>query len=184
MRILRAAGYRSMPWRNGGGTTTEIAIGPEDAAAFRYRLSIADVASDGPFSRFEGYDRHIMILEGRGMVLDCGAHGRFELAPLAPVSFSGDWPAFGKLVSGPCRDFNVMIRRALGAASLDVVALEPGSPLAIPGGRAFLYVIAGELAGAVAGDTLDVPGPAILTATAPARLARVVITQSATVGCR
>ncbi|TIV75088.1 MAG: HutD family protein, partial [Mesorhizobium sp.] len=25
MRILRAADYRVMPWKNGGGTTTEIA---------------------------------------------------------------------------------------------------------------------------------------------------------------
>ena len=68
MRHLTPADYRRMPWRNGGGVTTEIAIAPDGAGLvgerFLYRVSIADVMSDGPFSRFEGYDRHIMLPAG------------------------------------------------------------------------------------------------------------------------
>src|SRR3954463_8036751 len=77
MRILRSTEYRRMPWRNGGGTTTEIAIAPLPSASgdrFAHRVSIADVATDGPFSRFDGYERLIMLVEGAGMILDCGAH--------------------------------------------------------------------------------------------------------------
>ncbi|MDP1908248.1 MAG: HutD family protein, partial [Hyphomicrobium sp.] len=43
MRILRAKDYRRMPWKNGGGETTEIAISPEGAAldSFDWRVSMA-----------------------------------------------------------------------------------------------------------------------------------------------
>src|SRR4051794_3397588 len=109
LRRLTSSDYRRMPWRNGGGTTTELAIGllPDhlgDPERFLYRVSIADVAADGPFSRFEGYDRHIMLVSGAGMTIDCGAHGRLDLtAPFEPRAFSGDWDVTGTLVGGPVR---------------------------------------------------------------------------------
>jgi hypothetical protein len=58
-----------MPWRNGGGTTSEIAVEPAPGGRFRHRLSIADVTASGPFSDFAGYDRHILLLAGRGFTL-------------------------------------------------------------------------------------------------------------------
>ena len=60
-------------------STTEIAIYPEGAglsgAGFIWRVSIAEVAVDGPFSRFPGYDRHIMTIAGNGMMLEAEGHG-------------------------------------------------------------------------------------------------------------
>src|SRR6187402_1017158 len=109
LRRLTAKDYRSMPWRNGGGTTTELVLGPEMAGRFLYRVSIADVTSDGAFSRFAGYDRHIVLIEGAGMTLDAQAHGRVELAPFEPHSFSGDWDVHGTLVAGAVRDFNLIV---------------------------------------------------------------------------
>jgi environmental stress-induced protein Ves len=153
-----------MPWRNGGGTTTELVIEPAGAGLagerFLYRVSIADVASSGPFSRFPGYDRHIMLLEGAGMTLDCGAHGRIELAaPFAPRSFSGDWDVTGALVAGAVRDFNVIVDRARASATLEVRSLEGAQAFAAaPGGVCIVHVIAGALAGAAAGDTLVAEG--------------------------
>ena len=120
MRIP-ASSYVRMPWKNGGGTTMEILKAPADGR-FAYRISVADVASDGPFSRFEGYDRHIMVLEGAGMTLDCGPHGKLSLTPFAPVFFSGDWDVTGALTNGPVRDFNVIVDRARWRASVDVTA--------------------------------------------------------------
>jgi len=59
MKILRSADHKRMPWKNGGGETVEIAISPQGAglADFDWRVSMATVASDGPFSVFPGIDR-------------------------------------------------------------------------------------------------------------------------------
>jgi environmental stress-induced protein Ves len=179
LRRLAPAVYRRMPWRNGGGTRTEIAIAPEGAAVtgarFLYRVSIADVASDGPFSRFEGYDRHIMLLEGAGMRLDCGAHGRIELAaPFEPHAFSGDWDVRGTLVAGPVRDLNVIVDRDRASATLEVRVVEAAEAVACgPGCVCIVHVIEGALAGAARGDTLVAGGPFELVPEATAGAARV-----------
>ncbi len=99
MRHLRPNDYKIMPWKNGGGTTTEIAIFPERAelGAFDWRVSIAEVSSEGPFSRFPGYDRTIMLLEGKGMILDAGSNGLIELRePFQPQRFPGEWSVIGR----------------------------------------------------------------------------------------
>ncbi len=149
-----------MPWRNGGGTTTELVVEKRpNEQRFLYRMSIADVASDGPFSRFEGYDRHIMLLEGAGMTLDCQAHGPIDLTvPLVPCSFSGDWDVTGSLVAGAVRDFNLIVDRARADSSLEVRALATMETLAVPPGAICIVHV---LEGADAGDTIvaDAPFP-------------------------
>ena len=54
MRILRASDHRVMLWKNGGGSTTEIAVFPPGAGigAFDWRVSMASVVGDGAFSAF------------------------------------------------------------------------------------------------------------------------------------
>ena len=68
MLILRAAGYRVMPWKNGGGTTTEVAVSPDHAGLedFDWRISMARVETSGPFSSFAGIDCTLSVLEGEG----------------------------------------------------------------------------------------------------------------------
>jgi environmental stress-induced protein Ves len=114
MRILRSSEYRRMPWKNGGGETTEIAVAPEGAAldAFDWRISMASVAADGPFSAFPGIDRTLTVLSGAGMRLELAATGVVELTPEGgPLAFSGDEPAHATLLGGPITDLNVMTRR-------------------------------------------------------------------------
>lgn len=165
MRRLTPGDYRQMPWRNGGGTTTEITIAPEErstaGARFLYRVSIANVATDGPFSRFDGYDRHIMLLSGAGMTLDCGEHGTIELGPIdEPHTFSGDWEVRGALRDGAVRDFNVIVDRAAASSSLQVRTLVAAEVVACaPGTVCILHVIEGELVGAGTGDTLVSDAP-------------------------
>lgn len=177
VRRLTPSDYRRMPWRNGGGTTTEILIAPEGALAsgerFFYRVSIADVASDGPFSRYDGYDRHIMLLAGAGMTLDCAAHGRIELrARFEPRSFSGDWAVDGALVLGAVRDFNLMVDRARATSTLDAELLEGPRRLGCePGNICIVHVIEGALAGAGEGDTLVADAPFELVPRGTARIA-------------
>jgi environmental stress-induced protein Ves len=158
MRRITAAEHRRMPWRNGGGTTSEIVVDPPSPAPgerFRYRVSIADVGRDGPFSPFEGYDRHIVLLVGAGMVLDCGERGLLPLRPLEPRAFSGDWSVAGRLVDGPVRDFNLIVDRAHATSSLEVrelVAAERVAPS--PGATCVVHVHSGVLEGADTADTL------------------------------
>lgn len=144
-RLRGPESYRTTPWRNGGGVTTELAIAPEGATvadAFDWRLSTALVASSGPFSRFEGCDRTLLLLEGEGMDLDHASKGRAALGHLfQPLAFSGDWDTTGTLRGGPCRDFNVITRRARWRQAVEVVL---GGPVAPPAtGLALIYVARG-----------------------------------------
>lgn len=116
VRLLDPEDAHSMPWKNGGGTTHELAVFPADAGLggkpFQWRISIAEVAGDGPFSTFPGYDRSIMLVEGRGMELSL-QNGRSELVarPYRPFRFSGDVATRCRLLDGPVRDFNVISAR-------------------------------------------------------------------------
>ena len=73
MRVFRSADHAFSPWKNGGGTTAEIAIGPPGATldAFDWRISMARVASDGPFSSFPGVDRTLSIIDGAAQRMGC-----------------------------------------------------------------------------------------------------------------
>lgn len=109
VRVYRAAGYPRMPWRNGGGTTQEVACRPEGgAAAFDWRLSIADVAQDGAFSAFTGYQRIITVLEGQGIQLTVDGREQTPLAPRQAYAFPGDAQVRCRLLGGPIRDFNLI----------------------------------------------------------------------------
>ncbi|MBZ9734772.1 HutD family protein [Mesorhizobium sp. CA18] len=114
MRILRAADYRVMPWKNGGGTTTEIAVSPRGAGLedFDWRVSMARVETSGPFSSFAGIDRTLSVLEGEGIILDIAdqAPARLTMAS-APLAFPGDVPTGAALIGGPITDLNIMTRR-------------------------------------------------------------------------
>jgi uncharacterized protein len=121
--IIRADSLIPKPWKNGGGVTREIAAGPHGASldAFAWRLSLADVASDGAFSSFAGVDRVLVLLDGAGMRL-AQADGRLHVldAPLAVARFAGETPIHATLIDGPTRDFNVMVRRDRARATVEV----------------------------------------------------------------
>lgn len=126
MRILRAADYRVMPWKNGGGTTTEIAVSPDGAGLddFDWRISMARVETSGPFSSFAGIDRTLSVLEGDGVVLDIAGQPPTRLTEAsAPLAFPGDVPTSAALIGGPITDLNVMTRRGRMAHKVERRAL-------------------------------------------------------------
>lgn len=132
MRILRAAEYKSMPWKNGGGVTTEIAVSPEGAGLddFDWRVSMARVDSAGPFSSFTGIDRTLCILEGEGIALAIAGRQTVALTPASePHSFPADVPVAADLIGGAVVDLNVMTRRSSARHSVERLVLS--SPITI-----------------------------------------------------
>jgi len=146
MRVLRNQDYRRMRWKNGGGWTTQLAAHPADADAFDWRISIADIESDGAFSTFAGCDRYIALLEGIGMQLEFDAMPAERLDQrLRFLKFSGDWQTRGRLISGPVRDFNVIVRRdAIAADVLFRPLVGPMVFLPESGTTWFVYLVGGQ----------------------------------------
>lgn len=114
MQVLRAADYPVIPWKNGGGETREIAVSPPEAGIedFDWRISMATVAEDGPFSVFEGIDRTLFILEGDGVELSFD-EGKVEIIDAkGHLSFPADAPVRAKLLGEAVVDLNIMSRRS------------------------------------------------------------------------
>jgi len=55
--MLTPADVTPVPWRNGAGTTRELASSAGPDGGFRWRISLADLARDAPFSSFPATDR-------------------------------------------------------------------------------------------------------------------------------
>jgi environmental stress-induced protein Ves len=166
---LRPADYRRMPWKNGGGMTTEIMAKPGPSGGFDWRLSIAEVAQSGPFSDFGGYDRTIMLIEGAGFALDFDqAPSKRIDRPYEPFSFAGEWKADCTLIDGPIRDFNLMAARDRIAAGLTV--MRPAKGILVPAGKTLvIHALRGTIAiqggNLATGDTLRIDA-----ATAPVEI--------------
>jgi hypothetical protein len=131
IRPLPLAAQRVMPWRNGGGTTREVAIEPAtpgSTAPFRWRISCANVASDGPFSLFPGIDRTLWLGRGCGVELTFpdGRTARLDRVGQR-LDFAGELAIAARLVAGPCEDANVFVDRATTAVDTAVIALPAGS---------------------------------------------------------
>lgn len=103
-----------MPWKNGGGASIEIAVAPSGASLddFDWRVSMATVGQDGPFSTFPNVDRTLAVLSGQGMIVTIAGREAAILRPgSAPIAFPGDVPTSAQLVGGDILDLNVMTRR-------------------------------------------------------------------------
>lgn len=155
MKLLRAQDYKTVPWKNGGGTTAEIAVFPPDATmeTFLWRLSMADVGSDGPFSAFPDIDRTLTLLEGDGMALEIEGRDPVILDPYAaPLAFPGDVPVMARLVGGPIRDLNVMSRRGRFTHGVERLEIDGGHKLEVRAEIAVLFCIEGRAQ--IGGETI------------------------------
>jgi environmental stress-induced protein Ves len=143
--LIPANEYRRERWKNGLGWTREIVRHPA-GVDWDWRLSIAEVDKDGPFSAFAGCDRELVLLSGEGMRL------RFEDGDCVTLSpphsrhrFAGERALSAELVAGPTHDFNAIWRRD----RCDVAVLH--RPLVGPmvffpesGVLWFVYLLAGQ----------------------------------------
>jgi environmental stress-induced protein Ves len=168
--LLRLADQRVVPWRNGSGVTREVAIDPDGATdAFRWRVSMAEVRSDGPFSRFPGVDRSLWLLAGKGMLLDAGGREVRLDQPLQRFDFAGETPVHARLLDGPVRDLNVMHDRAQIAAQAEIV--ESGTRMVPKGTTWLLLVLHGPMSVHACGEAFDLEsGDALRGAESPFEL--------------
>lgn len=168
-RIQRVRDYARMRWMNGAGWTSEIARWPE-GDAWDWRLSIAEVDEDAPFSALPGVERALVLLGGNGMRLRFDNGRCHEVAPPhGCLRFAGEGGVVGELVDGPTRDFNLMWRREacdaqlwhrplVGTMALFVDPAETWAVHLLAGHARFTHDAAlGELG---AGDTAILPGQA------------------------
>lgn len=179
LRLLPAAGFRRMPWKNGGGETVEIAVFPPDAGldGFDWRVSMATVAVDGPFSSFPGIDRTLTVLTGAGIALAIDGAEPVPLVPDSPpLAFPADVPVDARLLGGPIIDLNVMTRRGRFDHRVTRHRVAAATDIEIAGDLALLLSQEAGLQAAgsggtvalAAGDALMVEGGAALTLRGPA----------------
>ena len=152
--IRRAADHRVVPWANGLGITADVFLSPDGVDDWTWRLSIADVTSDVPFSSMPGIDRHIVVAAGRGMALTIDGAPEIAMDGTAPpLSFSGERETTCRLLDGPIKDLNLMVRRSRALGSLRTLRL---------GGSDALVVAPDDVAVVVLSGSLEVGGATLL----------------------
>lgn len=114
------------PWRNGGGSTRPLfawppaspggAAAPASAATDDWvlRLSLADIAADGPFSAFPGVTRWFTVVDGPGVALQAPGLAATLTPESASLVFDGALAPMARLLGGPTRDLNLMLRGVPG----------------------------------------------------------------------
>lgn len=158
--------YKVMPWKNGRGTTAQIAMDSEQSVFpenFLWRVSSAQVTSNDPFSIFDGCRRALVVVQGQGLLLN-----DVELKPLVPYFFSGNEQIDCRLIEGPVVDLGVIFNTQKVKVGMEVLK---GSEIKLQcsEGIQFLYLVEGDAkfsAGVLQqGDTLKLAAPESITLT-------------------
>jgi hypothetical protein len=143
--VIAANEYRRERWKNGRGWTREIVRAPADGP-WNWRLSIAEIEQDAPFSEFPGIDRELVLLQGNGLRLRF-ADGEIHTLhpPHQRLRFAGERAVSGELVDGLTHDFNLMWRRdAIDAELLYRPLVGPMLFFADPDTTWAVHLIAGQ----------------------------------------
>jgi predicted deacylase/environmental stress-induced protein Ves len=85
-----------MPWKNGLGTSAEIAVVPPNCdfttTPFIWRVSVAEIGSSTTFSVFHAYNRVCVRLDGEELKLKHNFSSQIVTVPVfQPYSFKGEW---------------------------------------------------------------------------------------------
>lgn len=153
-RVVKFETYRNMPWRNGKGSTLEIAREPAAGADFAWRLSLANLDRDGEFSAYPGYRRALVLIAGNALKLTFHGHGGcFLHGGRRAARFEGEWKTRCAVPQGPCTDLSLIVRRGSGLRPRSLVRAprmlhaEPAANLAVSAQlHAALFVLEGAVA--------------------------------------
>lgn len=148
IRLLQSRDHQRTRWKNDGGWTTEIASEPmpDGACGFRWRVSIAEIESNGPFSLFAGVERDLLLLSGKGIELAINDADPVRLDQrFQAIHFSGEDAVDCQLLAGPTRDFNVMVAREQVSADVHARPLNGTMLVFVEAGCCWLiHVFAGS----------------------------------------
>lgn len=152
IHLLPAEGFRRERWANGGGWTREIvrarADGPaEDGdSGWDWRASVAELAADGPFSIYPGFERELVLVSGHGLALQIDGQSFLIAPPHGRLRFDGGLPVLAQRTDGPVTAFNLIWRRgAIDAQLLHRPIVGAMLFFGEPGVTWLLYVLAGQV---------------------------------------
>lgn len=139
------------PWKNGGGTTCELLVYPEQGE-FEWRLSLATIQHDGAFSTFDGLDRLFVPITGEPFALTHGDACPQTSQRVGEVHrFDGEWPTRAESVIGEVCVLNVMTRRGRWRATVEWLGARPAR-FALESEHSVLLVVKGSASGRVSGE--------------------------------
>ena len=146
LTALDPAGYRHMPWKNGGGVTIDIAVtmlpGFESGSweGIIWRFSRTAIVTPGPFSDLSGFDRELALISGQGLVLRTPVGEIDVRQPFKPVRFAGETSIVSRLEAGPVEVVNLIGDRS--RVSIDLSCLSDGATNTSPAGVHIIYAAA------------------------------------------
>lgn len=123
-------------WLNGGGQTRELVTWPT-ADDWTWRLSVAEVATSGPFSLFDGVERCFAVVNGAGVRLQVAESEHTLTGASAPFCFDGASRTDCRLLAGPTQGLNLMVRRNRASAQMRRLN---GDLLLLSGATSFIAV--------------------------------------------
>lgn len=123
---------RPEPWKNGRGVTRTLLTDTSasgDAAdelpSWSWRLSVAELQENGPFSVFEDVDRTLILLSGGALILNRPKGAAVLDRPGAQVSFRGEECIQATITPAPAQALNLMTRRGSVRSTVHVVREQP-----------------------------------------------------------
>jgi environmental stress-induced protein Ves len=164
--ITRLADARRSPWRNGGGTTRELARWP-DSDDWIWRISVADITADGAFSCFAGVERWFTVLSGAGVRLSISERTHEADVLSDPLCFDGATPVNCQMRNGATQDLNLMVRRERASGHMTRVS---GEQCFVQGKPSTVAVYATQAGAAVSldGAVTAIPGDSLAWRSVPA----------------
>ena len=129
--VVRFAELAPTAWKNGLGSTTQLAIHPvtADQSTFEWRISIATLTGTAPFSSFPNIERCLAMLEGEVTLLRGGGTSVTLSTTSPPLTFSGEEPVTGRVESGSAIDLNLMYRPSRWHATMRRIAVREGAAI-------------------------------------------------------
>lgn len=133
--VVRRSAIAPQPWPNGGGTTRELRVADDGA----WRISLAEIEQDGPFSSFPGRARLLTVVDGTVLALDVDGV-EHVVEPRRPFAFAGDAAVAASVPEGPVTALNLIVDPALVSPHVTVLELGRSSTLPLADDQAALVL--------------------------------------------
>lgn len=123
-QTVPAASHLKMPWANGLGETLELVRYPRGSSMseMEFRISVASLNQTGPFSRFTGIERTLMLLDSSDVVVKVDGT-RKTLSQFEQLNFDGESQTELIAITTPSRDLNIMCRKGVWVSQVDAFRL-------------------------------------------------------------